>query len=214
LSAYSLAKRVRGEFEEAVRLGPRNPEALADLGEYYKEAPEVIGGGTGKAEALVAQLDQLDPARAHQLRASIAEKRKDYGTAERELKQSIAASAHPAQPWIEMAGFLGRRARWTEMERAVETGANLAARDAHPSAALLDGASLLLRFHRNQILAAKMLEAYLAGNAKSEEAPAFVAHLRLAQVKDDLGDPAGAGKERAAALAMAHEYKPAQKAKH
>jgi hypothetical protein len=55
-----------------------------------------------------------------------------------------------------------------------------------------------------------MLEEYLAGSAKSEEAPAFVAHTRLARLKQQLGDAAAANRERAAALALAHEYKPAQ----
>ena len=44
VNAYSLAKRVRGEFEASVRLNSRNAEALADLGEYYYSAPGVVGG--------------------------------------------------------------------------------------------------------------------------------------------------------------------------
>jgi hypothetical protein len=59
-----------------------------------------------------------------------------------------------------------------------------------------------------------MLEEYLAGPAKTEEAPAFVAHLWLARLKQQLGDPAAAARERSAALSLAHEYKPAQDQKH
>jgi hypothetical protein len=55
-----------------------------------------------------------------------------------------------------------------------------------------------------------MLEDYLAGSQKTEEAPAFVAHNRLARLDDWLGDPTAANRERAAALALAHDYKPAQ----
>jgi hypothetical protein len=55
-----------------------------------------------------------------------------------------------------------------------------------------------------------MLEEYLAGSAKTEEAPAFVAHARLARLKLQLGDAAAANRERTAALALAHEYRPAQ----
>ena len=47
--AYGLAKRARMEFEQAVALDPRNAEALADLGEFYDEAPGIVGGGTAKA---------------------------------------------------------------------------------------------------------------------------------------------------------------------
>ena len=76
LSAYSLAKRVRGEFETAVRLNPRNAEALADLGEFDYDAPGVVGGGIDKAEAVAQQLDKVDAARAHELRGRIAETKK------------------------------------------------------------------------------------------------------------------------------------------
>lgn len=214
LNAYSLAKRVRMEFEEAVRLNPRNGEGLADLGEFYKEAPGVVGGGTGKAEQVAAQLDRVDAAKAQILRARIAEERKDYGTAERELKQAIAASQHPAREWTMLASFYRRRARWTELDWAIHNCVNLAERDKHAGVALYDGAGVLMESHRDPALAAKMLEDYLAGSSKTEEAPAFVAHLRLARLKEQLGDAAAGKRERAAALALAQEYRPAQEFRH
>jgi tetratricopeptide (TPR) repeat protein len=210
LSAYSLAKRVRAEFEEAVRLNPRNVDALADLGEFYKEAPEVVGGGTAKAEGVAQQLDKLNPAHAEDLRASIADKAKDYGTAEREYKQATTVAVHPASQWIELASFYRRHQKWAEMETAITT----VVRDKQAGVALFDGALVLIRANRNPELAAKMLESYLAGTSKSEQAPAFVAHLRLATLKDQLGDTAAANRERAQAQAMAHDFNPAQDGKH
>ena len=68
---------------------------------------------------------------------------------------------------------------------------------------------MLIESNRNPGLAAKLLQDYLAGTSKSEEAPAFEAHLRLARLKKQLGDSAGAQHEKAAALALAHDYKPA-----
>jgi tetratricopeptide (TPR) repeat protein len=210
LNAYSLAKRVRIEFEEAVRLNPRNAEALADLGEYYYSAPEVLGGGLDKAERVAAQLEKIDPARAHVLRGNIAVSRKDYGAAEREFNQAIAGSPHPARQWMALAGFYRRQKRWTEMESAVRSGENAAARDRSASVALFDGASILIRTNRDPARAARMLESYLAGSNKTEEAPAFAAHTRLARLKAQLGDAAGANRERAAALSLAPEYQPAR----
>jgi tetratricopeptide (TPR) repeat protein len=214
LSAYSLGKQVRTEFEQAVRLDPRNPSALADLGTFYKDAPGVMGGGLDKAAGVAAQLDKVDPARAHQLRAAIAEQRKDYGAAERELKQAIAASAHPAFQWSVLASFYQRRERWPEMESAIRNCVSTAARDKTAGVALYDGAGVLIKTQRDPALAAKMLEDYLAGNSRTDEAPAFVAHLRLARLKQSLGDTAGAQQDQAAAFAMAHEFRPAQELKH
>jgi hypothetical protein len=68
---------------------------------------------------------------------------------------------------------------------------------------------VLIRGKRNLSLAAEMLGRYLAGYSKSEEAPAFVAHTRLANLKSQLGDSSGAWQERTAALQLAHDYKPA-----
>jgi tetratricopeptide (TPR) repeat protein len=214
LSAYSLAKRVRAEFEEAARLNPRNGEALSGLGEFYYDAPAAVGGGTGKAEQVAAQLDRIDPVRAHELRGGIALQRKDNSTAEREFKQALAASAHPASQWMTLASFYRHCERWAEMESAVRSGQSAAARDRRAGVALYNGASLLIKTNRDPARAAKMLEDYLAGSVKTEEAPAFVAHTRLAQLKAQLGDAASASRERAAALAMAHEFKPAQNLKY
>jgi len=208
-SAYKLAKRLRSEFEEATRLNPRNADALADLGEYYCEAPGVVGGGIDKAEGVASQLDKIDPIRAHQLRGRIAEQRKDYGTAEREYKQTLTATSHPAFEWMTLANFYSRRGRWTDMESAIHSGESAVERDKRTSLALYIGASLLRSTNRDPARAAKMLEEYLASSAKSEDAPAFVAHTWLAQLKAQLGDPAAASRERTAALTLAHDYKPA-----
>jgi len=214
VSAYSLGKRVRIEFEEAVRLNPRNGPALSDLGQFYYSAPGFMGGGVDKAAAVAAQLDRFDPVRGHELRAQIAEQGKNDATAEQELKLAIAASTHPASQWMELAGFYAHRGHWTEMETALRNGENAAQRDKRAGAALFDGASVLIRAKRDQNQAARMLEDYLASSAKTEQAPAFVAHTTLARLELQLGDAAKASRDRAAALAMAHEYKPAQALKH
>ena len=145
LSAFKLAKRVYAEMEEAVRLNPRNADALADLGEYDYTAPAVVGGGIDKAEGVAAQMDRIDPIRAYELRGHIAEQRKDFGATEREYKQALAASVHPAFQWISLAGFYLRRERWTEMEAAVRSGQNAAERDKRAAVALYSGAALLFK---------------------------------------------------------------------
>jgi tetratricopeptide (TPR) repeat protein len=213
LTAYSLAKRVRAEFEQAVELDPKNAGALSDLGEFYKDAPGIVGGGTNKAEAIAAQLDKVDPAKALELRGNIAVSRKDDLSAERDFKQAIAVSPHPAEKWTILAEFYRKQQRWNEMDAAIQSCVSAAARDKHPGVALYDGAGVLIDAKRDPALAAKMLDDYLAGSSKSDEAPAFIAHVRLGRLKQQLGDAAGAQQEFAAAAAMAREYNPAQDSK-
>jgi tetratricopeptide (TPR) repeat protein len=209
MSAFSLAKRTRAEFEEAVRLDPQNAPALADLGEFYYEAPGVVGGGASKADEVAVQLDRVDQERAHELRGRTAESRKDYATAERELKLAIAVSKHPAYRWMTLASFYRRRDRWDEMNSALHTGVKEAQSDRQAAVALFNGASMLAKSNRNLDLAVEMFQGYLTSPAKNEDAPAFVAYTRLAHIEASLGDLDAARKERAAALELAHSYRPA-----
>lgn len=209
ISAFNLAKRARAEFEQAASLDPGDGEALTDLGEFYTSAPGVVGGGNDKAQNLVTQLQKVDQGRAHLLLGRIAESRKDYGTAEREYRQSALTSEHPAFGWMTLASFYRKRERWDDMQAAVENGYKAAQRDRHAGVALYNGASVLIRGKRNLAQAERMLQEYLEDYPKSEEAPAFVAHTRLARLKAQLGDKDGARQERAAALKLAHDYKPA-----
>jgi tetratricopeptide (TPR) repeat protein len=213
LTAYSLGKRVRSEFEQAVQLDPHNADALSNLGEFYKDAPAIVGGGTDKAAAIAAQLDKVDPAKAFVLRGNIDVARKDYVSAERDFKHAIAVSPHPAEQWTILANFYRNQKRWSDVDAAIQSCVTAAARDKHSGVGLYDGAGILIETKRNPALAAKMLEDYLAGSSKSEEAPAFIAHARLGQLKQQLGDAAGAQQEFAAATAMAREYNPAQVSK-
>ncbi len=71
MSAASLARKAKSEFELAVKLDPANVQAHADLAEYYTDAPSIMGGGTDKARDQAAQvakvqsghlaLDPVDP---------------------------------------------------------------------------------------------------------------------------------------------------------
>lgn len=203
VTAYKMAKKIRPEFEAAAKLDPRSGEALSDLGEYYAQAPAILGGGHDKAEAIAVQLDAFAPDRAHDLRAQIAEAKKDYLAAERELKAKITVSPYPAQAWMDIGSFYRRRERWDDMLTAVKTGAGT---DQQHGPALVDGASTLIASGRQLPLAADWMRLYLASNALSEEAPAFVVHTRLGDLLKKMGDAQGAGREFAAARALARDY--------
>lgn len=208
VTAYKMAKRIHEEFETAARLDPHNGEALSDLGEYYVEAPGFLGGGANKAEALAAQMDAFAPVRAHELRARIAEHKKDYAEAEKEFRAKISASAHSsnqtfAQSWMDLGSFYRRRARWDEMLAALQSGA--AAATDHGSA-LADGASTLIRARREPDLAVEWMQQYLDGNALSEEAPAFAVHAQLGDWYKRQGDLKHAEDEYAEARALASDF--------
>jgi tetratricopeptide (TPR) repeat protein len=212
-SAYGDAKKSLSAMQTAVKLNPQSGPALSDLGDYYAQAPGIAGGGTDKAQAIASQLDKVDPARAQELRGDTAVAKKDYSTAENEYKQAVSASPAPAHYWTVLASFYRSRQRWTDLDNAIQNCVAAAAKAKDTGVPLYDGAGVLIEANRNPSLAAQMLENYLSGSSKSEEAPAFIAHIRLSHLRQQLGDAAGAQSELAAASAMAHEFQPAQGSK-
>jgi tetratricopeptide (TPR) repeat protein len=206
LSAAGLAKRVRTEFERAVELDPDNAEARTDLAEFYLEAPGIVGGGKDKAAQQADKIERLNPAMAHWVRARIAEKNKELAAAEREYRAAIEASQGGARAWLNLAGFYRRTQRFDEMDEALRKLEN-APLD-HP-AALVDGASIVLRTGRDYPLGVRLVRRYLNSDMV-EEAPAFKAHYFLGELLEKQGDRAGAAEEYRAALAMAHSFRPAE----
>lgn len=207
--AYALAKKVRAEFEAAVRLDPRNASALSDLGEFDVEVPRLIGGGLDRAQQIAGQLAPLDAVRWHELRAKIAYKRSNFADAEHEWKQAIQSSPHPAEQWMGLAAFYARRKNFPAMQQAIASGA--ASISIH-AAALVQGASLLIENRQDLHQAQQMLRQYLASSQKSEDAPAFQVHRQLGNLLASQGDSAGAQREFAAASSLASTYAPTQQA--
>jgi len=209
MTAAGLARKVRDEFEKAVHLNPRSVDARSDLAEFYLEAPGIVGGGRDKAQEQADSLLGLDPARAHWVNARIAEKKKDFTTAEQEYRAAIAASHGSASAWLNLGLFYRHRERWDDMEQALT---HVRGAPADRPDALVDAAEILLRSQRNLPEAVQLLRAYLNSSAKVEQAPAFKVHYLLGTADEKLGDRQGAATEYRSALDLAHEFQPAQQA--
>ncbi len=210
LSAASLAKRVHEEFETAIQLDPSNLEARMDLAEFYTEAPAIVGGGKSKAEAQVGAIRALDPAKALQVEAAIAEKEKNLGRAEQHYKAAVEASHGSGLAWLNLAFFYKRLKQWEAMEAALQKA--VAAPPDHPEVKM-EAAETLVRVSRNLPTAEKWLEEYLSGNMV-ELAPSFKAYYWLGEAKEKQGDTAAAARNYRTALTLASNYPPAREALH
>lgn len=60
LKAYDLSRKTKTQLELAVELDNNNIEAMADLMEYYEQAPVFLGGGKDKAEKIRLRLQELN----------------------------------------------------------------------------------------------------------------------------------------------------------
>lgn len=208
LTAASLAGKVRGEFERAVQLDPMDIDARLDLAEFYVEAPGVVGGGEQRARNQARSIASVSPAREHWVYARIAEKKKDFATAEREYHQYIDLSKGDAEAWLNLAIFLRRQKRFDEMEQAIVT---LSHAPMTKPDVLVEASGMLYHTGRNYPFATELLQRYLTTGAV-EAAPAFKAHYLLGQLLEKQGDKASAAQEYRASLSLVRNFGNAQQA--
>jgi tetratricopeptide (TPR) repeat protein len=207
-TAFGIAKKVHIAFERAVEINPSNIAAINDLGEFYVDAPSIVGGGLDKAESLASRMRARFPSQYHRLMAMIAEKKNDLGTAENEYKAAVEAGPTP-QAYVDLGHFYQHH---NQPDKALQPLKAAIDADRGKDAAIVDVATILTAAHSSPQLAESLLRQYLSSPARSDAAPAFKVHVQLGQLLQGNGDTAGAQREYAAALALASHYAPARKA--
>jgi tetratricopeptide (TPR) repeat protein len=209
LSAASLAKKAKAEFEQAVKLDPSNVQAHADLAEYYTDAPSIMGGGTDKARDQAAQVAKYDQATSHWILAIVAEKEKSYPDAEKELQEAIKVAKNPAQYWMNLASFYRRRSQPDKMQSAISQAL---AQPNKSAEVYYNAASELFTAGKDLASASQYVKQYLGSNDMVEDAPAFRAHYLLGQIYEKMGNKSEAATEYKASLALASGFAPARTA--
>ena len=207
-AAAVLAGKVRGEFERAVQLNPKDVDARLDLAEFYLSAPGIVGGGEDKAREQAQFIATMDSGREHWVYARIAEKKKDATTAEREYRQYIDLSHGDAEAWLNLAIFFRNQKRYDEMEQAI---VKLSQAPTTKLEVLEESSGMLYRAGRSYAFAMELLRRYLA-TGPVEAAPAHKAHYLLGTLLEKQGDKTGAAREYRASLALVRNYDMAQQA--
>ena len=124
--APKYAAKARGYFETAVALDPSNEEALNDLFDYYLEAPGFLGGGYDKAEQIAKRIAERNPAEGHLAQAKLADRRKQFDTAEEQLRRAIELAPRQVARVLDLARNLARQGRIAESEAAFDQAERLA----------------------------------------------------------------------------------------
>jgi len=165
-TAPGLASKTRQHFEKAVALNPKNQEAVNDLFEYYLEAPGFLGGGLDKATQMAERIAQLDPVEGLWAQARIAERRKDFRTAEDRLRSAMEAAPTQVGRVLDLAKFLSKRGRIEESEQTFRA----AERIAPDSPRLLyQRAETYIQAGRNMDTARVLLKRYLASTLSPDD---------------------------------------------
>lgn len=177
LLAPGYASKTRQCFEKAVELDPKNEEALSDLFDYYLQAPGFLGGGLDKASALAKRIGELNPAEYHFAQARLAEHKKQYDTAEEQLRRA-AALAPPRKVGriIDLAEYLAKQGRYQESDETFRQAQQIAP---DSPKVMYARATALIEHKRNLAEAKVLLEKYLQSNLTPEDPPREEAYKLL-----------------------------------
>lgn len=151
-----------------MELDPNNPEAVNDLFSYYLEAPGFLGGGLDRASALAERIGELDRAEYHWAQAQLARKRKQFTSAEEQLRKAMELAPNQVGRVIDLAAFLAERGRAQESDAAFRKARELA-----PEApkVLFARASAYIETDREPEATRKLLEQYLWSDLTPEDPP-------------------------------------------
>lgn len=178
LTAPGYASKTHRYFEKALALNPRNLKAANDLFEYYLQAPGFLGGGLDKAQTLAGHIAQLDPAEGYWAQAKLAEKRKEFGAAETELRRAVTAGPRQIGKLIELARLLNRQGRYQEADRTMDAAEKIAPGSPR---LLYAKADLYVASGRHLDIARKLLERYLSSDLTPDDPPRADAQKLLRQ---------------------------------
>jgi tetratricopeptide (TPR) repeat protein len=180
ITAPGFASKARQNFERSTQLNPDNLDAQSDLFEYYLEAPGFLGGGLDKARATATEMARINPAEGQWALAKLAEKRKEYSSAEDHLRRAIDAAPHQVGRFIDLARLFNKQGRYQEADQSLAKAEQIAPNSAR---VIFAKADLYIKGKRNLDLARELLKKYLSLTLTPDDPPRSEAEKLLKQVQ-------------------------------
>ena len=201
LSGFGLAKKVKKEFQEAVRLNPSNIEARRDLEEYLLDAPGIVGGSKEEALEQVNAIATIDPVEGHLARALYSRQAlKKPDDAESEMRLVLAAKPKRVEPYFEVADFFQTENKLSDMSAAIQAAAEASPSD--PRLPYYRGVVTVLS-SAGYSSAERDLKSYLASTpTRSDWPPHAAAREWLGRVYEAEGKRSEAAEQYRAALQL------------
>jgi Flp pilus assembly protein TadD len=167
-AAPGLASKTRQMFEKSVELDPSDKDALGDLLDYYLEAPGFLGGGLHKAESLAQMILREDQAEGHYAEGLVADKKKEYDTAERQFRRAAELAPRQVGHVLVLARYLSTHGRVKESDALFEQAARMAPNNPR---VIFERASTYVNQKRDLEVARKLLERYLQAPLTPDDPP-------------------------------------------
>jgi tetratricopeptide (TPR) repeat protein len=198
--SFFTARKVKGEFEEAIRLDPANIPARRDAMEFYLEAPWIVGGGHDKARDQAKAIGAIDPVEGALADAACDADEGRKKEAAADYDRALAMKPARPDPYFEAASFFAGQ-RNAERLLAVVAAAHAVA-PADPRVEYYRGVAETLQGARLDT-AEHALQTYLAHAPVRDSLPSHAsAHLWLGRVYEQQGRMALAADQYRIALAL------------
>jgi len=199
--SFSMARKVKKEFEEAVRLDPSNIAARRDLEEFCLDAPWIVGGSKDEARSQVEAIAAADPLEGHLARAVLDKDQGKIDVEENEYRQVLNAKPSRVEPYFEAAEFFQRQNRPADMQAAIQAAAAVSPNDARLG--YYRGVAGVLSGGAAGAQAEQYLKAYVASTPnKSDWPPHAAAREWLGRLYESQGKRAEAAEQYRAALQL------------
>lgn len=207
--SFSMAKKVKKEFQQAVTLDPSNVAARRDLEEYCLDAPWIAGGSKSEALDQVNAIAALDPIQGHLARALYdREGLKKLDDAESEIRQVLSAKPKTADPYFEVANFFETQNKPADIQIAFHSASQVAPND--PRLAFYRAVAAVLA-NTDLPAADENLKAYLASTPERSDWPSHAAARKwLGRLYEAQGKSAEAAEQYRAALLLEPKNKDAR----
>jgi tetratricopeptide (TPR) repeat protein len=159
ITAPGYASKARQYFEKAAQLNPNNLEAQSDLFEYYLEAPGFLGGGLDKAALVAERMSRISQSEGYWAQAKLAEKRKEFRSAEAHLKRAIEAAPQQVGRFIDLARLLTKQGKTQEADQSLACAEEIAP---NSPKLMYAKAEIYIKSKRNLEVARELLKRYLS----------------------------------------------------
>jgi tetratricopeptide (TPR) repeat protein len=171
--SFSFAKKVKKEFEDAVRLNPSNIDARRDLEEYLIDAPWIAGGNKDEGRDQVDAIAAIDPVEGHLARAKYDEDAlKKPDQVEIEYREALDGKPKNLNAYFQAAEFYQRENKPAEIDQVVLAASQATAND--PRLSYFRAVSAVLS-NTNLGPAEQNLKSYLASTPDRSDWPSHAA---------------------------------------
>lgn len=207
--SFSMAKKVKHEFQQAVTLDPSNVAARRDLEEYCLDAPWIAGGSKTEALDQANAIATIDPIQGHlALALYYRDGLKKAADAESEIRQVLSAKPKTPDPYFEVADFFERQNKPADIQTVVQSASQVAPSD--PRLAFYRAVAAVLA-NADLAVADENLKAYLASTPERSDWPSHASARKwLGRLYEAEGKPAEAAEQYRAALRLEPKNKDAR----